>query len=38
MDRVFGKIAAVLAKGSREAILKAIGGPVCHAGFARLLK
>lgn len=38
MDRVFEKIAAVLAKGSREAVLDAIGGPVCHAGFARLLK
>lgn len=38
MDRVFGKIATVLAKGSREAILEAIGGPVCHTDFARLLK
>ena len=38
IDRVFAKIAEVLAKNDKQAILDAIGGPVCHPGFARLLK
>ena len=38
LDKVFAQIAEVLKKGTKEAILEAIGGPVCQAGFARLLK
>lgn len=38
IDRVFAKIAAVLAKNDYQAILDAIGGPVCQTGFPRLLK
>ncbi len=36
IDKVFAQIAQVC-KGGREAILEAIGGPVCVSGFARLL-
>lgn len=38
IDRVFAKMHAVLEKDSRDAILEAIGGPVCQSGFARLIK
>lgn len=38
LDKVFAQIAEVLKKGGKEAILEAIGGPVCQSGFARLLK
>ena len=38
IDRVFAQIAAVLAKNDYQAVLDAIGGPVCQTGFARLLK
>ena len=38
MDKVFAQIAAVLKKDDYQAILDAIGGPVCQTGFARLLK
>ncbi len=34
VDRVFGKIAALLAKG--KDITSQLEGPVCHAGFERL--
>ncbi len=37
VDRVFAKISQVLAAGSRTAVLEAIGGPVCQAGFGRLV-
>ena len=38
IDHVFKKIADILKQGTRQAILDAIGGPVCQTGFARLLK
>ncbi len=38
VDGVFADIARVLSVGTREAILEAIGSPVCQAGFKRLLK
>ena len=37
LDRVFETIAATLQKGGREAVLEAIGGPVCQTGFQRLV-
>ena len=37
IDRVFAQIAATLKKGGKEAVLEAIGGPVCQSGFKRLL-
>ena len=37
IDRVFDQIAATLKKGGKEAVLEAIGGPVCQSGFKRLL-
>ncbi len=37
IDKVFGIIAELLKKGDREAIVEAIGGPVRHSGFARLI-
>ncbi len=37
LDKVFLKISRILARNSREAILEAIGGPVCQAGFGRLV-
>jgi len=37
IDKVFAQIAEVIKKGGREAILEAIGGPVCNSGFKRLL-
>ena len=36
IDKVFAQIAEII-KGGKEAILEAIGGPVCLSGFARLL-
>ena len=38
IDHVFKKIGEILKQGDRQAILDAIGGPVCQTGFARLLK
>ena len=38
LDHVFKKIGEILKQGNRQAILDAIGGPVCQTGFARLLK
>ena len=37
VDKVFGQIAEIIKKGGKETILEAIGGSVCHSGFARLL-
>ena len=37
IDKVFCQIGEIIKKGGKEAILEAIGGPVCHSGFARLL-
>jgi len=37
IDEVFAEISTVLKKGSYDEILKAIDGPVCHAGFGRLI-
>ena len=38
IDEVFAEIKEVLDKNDRQALIDAIGGPVCHSGFARLLK
>ncbi len=38
VDTVFGEMAAILRKGNRQAILDAIGGPVCQSGFGRLVR
>lgn len=38
VDKVFYQIGEVLKKGGKEAVLEAIGGPVCQSGFQRLLK
>ena len=38
VDRVFSKMADALKKGGKEAVIEAIGGPVCSSGFARLVK
>jgi glutamate-1-semialdehyde 2,1-aminomutase len=38
VDVVFGEISRILRKGDRQAILDAIGGPVCQSGFGRLVK
>lgn len=38
IDKVFAEIKEVLDKNDYQAILDAIGGPVCQSGFARLLK
>ena len=37
IDKVFYQIGETLRKGGKEAILEAIGGPVCNSGFKRLL-
>jgi hypothetical protein len=37
IDKVFAQIAEIIKKGGKEAILEAIGGPVCNSGFKRLL-
>ena len=37
VDKVFYQIAEIIKKGGKEAILEAIGGPVCHSGFKRLV-
>ena len=37
VDRVFAKMSEVLAKNDYNALLDAIGGPVCQSGFKRLL-
>lgn len=37
IDQVFAQIAATIRKGGREAVLEAIGGPVCQTDFQRLL-
>ena len=38
IDVVFGKIADILKKGGKEAVLEALDGKVCQSGFKRLLK
>ncbi len=38
IDGVFAEIAAILARGGIEEVLKEIGGPVKRPGFARLIK
>ena len=38
IDKVFSQIAEIIKKGGKEAILEAIGGPVCQTGFQRLIK
>ena len=38
IDEVFAEIKKLLDKDDYELLKKAIGGPVCHSGFARLLK
>lgn len=38
IDRVFDKMAQILKSGGKEAVLEAIGGPVCQTGFQRLVK
>ena len=38
VDKVFCKIAEIIKKGGKEAVLEAIDGKVCHTGFKRLLK
>lgn len=38
IDEVFAEMKAVLDKNDYQALLDAIGGPVCQSGFARLLK
>lgn len=37
LDRVFAKMADIIKKGGKEAVIEAIGGPVCQTGFARLI-
>ena len=37
IDKVFCQIGEIIRKGGKEAILEAIGGPVCLSGFKRLL-
>ncbi len=37
IDKVFCQIGEIIKKGGKEAILEAIGGPVCNSGFKRLL-
>ena len=37
IDKVFCQIGEIIKKGDKEAILEAIGGPVCLSGFKRLL-
>ena len=35
-DKVFYQIAQAIKKGGKEAVIEAIGGPVCQSGFQRL--
>ena len=37
IDRVFAKIAEISKAGGKDAVLAAIGGPVCQTGFKRLI-
>ncbi len=37
IDRVFAKMAEILAKNDYDALVSAIGGPVCQSGFKRLI-
>lgn len=37
LDKVFYQIGQIIRKGGKEAILEAIGGPVCQTGFQRLI-
>ena len=37
IDKVFYQIAQIIKAGGKEAILKAIGGPVAQTGFKRLM-
>ena len=38
VDKVFSKIADIIKKGGKDAVMEAIDGKVCHTGFKRLLK
>lgn len=38
IDEVFEEMSEILKKDSYDELLEAIGGPVCHSGFKRLLK
>ena len=38
IDKVFFQIGNLLRSGGKDAVLHAIGGPVCQAGFQRLIK
>jgi glutamate-1-semialdehyde 2,1-aminomutase len=38
VDTAFGNISQILRKGDRQAVLDAIGGPVCQSGFGRLVQ
>ena len=37
LDKVFYQISEAAKKGGKEAIIEAIGGPVCQTGFQRLI-
>ncbi len=37
IDKVFCQMAEIRKKGGKEAVLEAIGGPVCQSGFQRLI-
>ena len=37
LDKVFYTISQILKKGGKEAVMEAIGGPVCQTGFQRLI-
>ena len=37
LDKVFYTISETLKKGGKEAVVEAIGGPVCQTGFQRLI-
>jgi hypothetical protein len=38
IDKVFYQMAQISRSGGEEAILEAIGGPVCQSGFKRLIQ
>ena len=37
IDAVFYEMAQIVKQGGSEAVLHAIGGPVCQSGFKRLI-
>ena len=37
LDKVFYQMSEAVKKGGKEAVLEAIGGPVCQTGFQRLI-